>query len=77
MVAAAERLLEEALRLPEADQLKIAARLLANATPDPCELSEAEWLDELQRRSDHCTAHPEEMIPWSEVKTQLGIQRSQ
>lgn len=70
MVAAAQRILEEALRLPEADQLEIASRLLASATPDLNPVPDDEWVAELRRRKEEYLAHPETGISWEKLKAE-------
>jgi putative addiction module component (TIGR02574 family) len=63
-----ERLLEEALRLPGSERLRLAERLLATFDGDP-DLNAAEaWEDEIARRSRDIEAGIVEPVPWSEVK---------
>ena len=63
-----EKLLEEALRLPGSERLRLAERLLAtfDGAPDP-DAAEA-WEEEIARRSRDIEAGIVEPIPWSEVK---------
>ncbi len=63
-----EKLLEEALRLPGSERLRLAERLLAtfDGEPDP-DAAEA-WEEEIARRSRDIEEGLVEPIPWSEVK---------
>ena len=63
-----KKLLEEALRLPESERLRLAERLLAtfDGEPDP-DAAEA-WEKEIARRSRDIEGGLVEPIPWSEVK---------
>lgn len=63
-----KKLLEEALRLPEGERLRLAERLLAtfDGAPDP-DAAEA-WGREIARRSREIEDGLVEPIPWSEVK---------
>ena len=68
MSSHAKKLLEEALRLPGSERLRLAERLLAtfdgDADPDAAEA----WEEEIARRSHDIEAGLVEPIPWSEVK---------
>ena len=63
-----EKLLEEALRLPGRERLRLAERLLAtfDGEPDP-DAAEA-WGREIARRSREIEEGLVEPVPWSEVK---------
>jgi putative addiction module component (TIGR02574 family) len=68
MSSNAEKLLEEALRLPEKERLRLAERLLAtfDGVPD-ADAAEA-WQAEIARRSRELEAGLVKPIPWSDVK---------
>lgn len=57
-----------ALALPEADRAVLAERLLESLSPEPDELSDEEWLAELERRSADFERGTAEAVPWSELK---------
>ena len=63
-----EKLLQEALRLPGSERLRLAERLLAtfDGEPDP-DAAEA-WEEEIARRSRDIEEGLVKPVPWSEVK---------
>jgi putative addiction module component (TIGR02574 family) len=64
----AKRLLEEALRLPGRERLRLAESLLANFDGDPDPDAAEAWAEEIARRSREIEEGLVEPIPWSEVK---------
>lgn len=64
-------ILAEALSLAEADRAKIAEDLLESLDGAPSnydEMTEDEFIAELERRSQELRDHPERGIPWDQVK---------
>ncbi len=68
MSSDAKKLLEEALRLPESERLRLAERLLATFDGDPDPDAAEAWEEEIARRSRDIEDGLVEPIPWSEVK---------
>ena len=67
MSRVAKQLLTEALALPEAERLEMAAELLVSVDGPPDPGWEESWLAELDRRESDAT--PAE--PWEAVRAQL------
>jgi len=68
MRATAKHLLNAALRLPEPDQLELAAELLAHLEGDVEDEVDAAWAAEIERRTreiEHGLVKP---ISWAAVK---------
>jgi putative addiction module component (TIGR02574 family) len=74
MTDAADRLLKDALALPDRDRAQIAARLLesldAVSDEDPDEV-EALWAAEIERRCDVLDAGTAKTHPWTDVRREL------
>jgi putative addiction module component (TIGR02574 family) len=68
MQSDAKRLLEEALRLPGNERLRLAERLLATFDGDPDPDAAEAWEREIARRSREIEEGLVEPVPWSEVK---------
>ncbi len=64
----AEQLIEEAERLPEADRIRLAERVLASFDGEPDRDAADAWADEIERRTREIEQGLVEPIPWSEVK---------
>ena len=67
----ARRLLEQALRLPEADRAEIAGRLLQSIEPETEADVEAAWRQEIEARIAAIDAGESETVPGEEVHSQL------
>lgn len=67
-----EDLLAEAMKLPDADRLELAAQLYQSvegpADPD----AEQAWGAEIQRRIEMIDAGQAEFVPWEDVKRRLA-----
>ena len=63
-----KKLLEEALRLPGSERLRLAERLLATCDGGPDSGAAEAWEQEIARRSRDIEDGLVEPIPWSEVK---------
>ena len=64
-----KKLMEEALRLPENERLRLAERLLATCDGEPDPDAAEAWANEITRRSRDIELGLVAPIPWSEVKT--------
>lgn len=66
MAPRTQRLLDEALLLPESDRLQVAAELLGSV-PGPPSLDRDDWEAEIVRRAEAAvTGSP--ALPWEEVR---------
>ena len=72
-----KKLLEEALRLPGSERLRLAERLLATFDGDPDPDAAEAWEKEIARRSRDNEGGHVEPIPWSEVKGHHNRQRDE
>jgi putative addiction module component (TIGR02574 family) len=72
MAGAADRLLDEALKLGPDERARIVAELLATLEPDlPTERrGEAEWVQEIERRARAAMAGSPG-LPWPEVRAEI------
>ena len=67
-----ERILEAAMRLPEADRIEIAAILedsIGDGSTD--EEIEAAWIAEVKRRIEDVESGRSKPVPWEEVRGEL------
>lgn len=72
MTSEAERILEAALRLPEADRIELAAILedsIGDGSTD--EEIEAAWLAEVKRRMADLESGRSQPVAWEEVRREL------
>ena len=65
----AAKLLEQALKLPDAERAALAADLLASVEP-PAKLTDCEWLAEVERRA-RSARQGSLGIPWAEARQRL------
>jgi putative addiction module component (TIGR02574 family) len=72
MTSEAERILEAALQLPEADRVELAA-ILEDSVGDGStdEEIEAAWIAEVKRRMEDVESGRSKPIPWEEVRQEL------
>ncbi len=68
MTTQVDKLLEEAMRLPEADRIRLAERILATSDRDADADAAEEWAREIERRSREIDQGLVQPIPWSEVR---------
>ena len=68
---AAAAVLEEALRLPEADRMRVAAELLGSLEGPPDALDDDAWLEEIKRRADRVRRGESQAEPWPAVRDAL------
>jgi hypothetical protein len=69
MSGAKERLLHEALGLPEEERAELAAELLASLGPEDTRTDE-EWLAQIERRA-RSALQGSPGIPWEEARAEL------
>ena len=62
-----ESLRTAVLSLPRADQMDLAVELFSLASPDLSDVTEDEWLAELDRRYEEFKHDPSVGVPWSEL----------
>ena len=58
------------MALPEADRVELVRRLLESLSPEPEDVSEDDWVAELERRRAEAASDPSAVVPWSELKRQ-------
>jgi putative addiction module component (TIGR02574 family) len=68
MSSDARKLLQEALRLPGSERLRLAELLLATCDGDPDPDAAEAWEEEIARRSRDIEEGLVEPIPWPDVK---------
>lgn len=70
MSEACRAVLQAALALPENERLDVANKIYESIPPPPgfVEMSEVEFVDELERRATEMEQGVDEGIPWSELK---------
>jgi putative addiction module component (TIGR02574 family) len=71
MTTEANKLLENALRLPEADRADLATKLLDSLDPESEEDVETAWAQEIEKRLDDLDQSKVRTIPWLEVRRRL------
>lgn len=67
----AEKLLDEALKLPEAERRALALRLLESVGDEPEGEIERAWVDEAKRRLDDVQAGHTQVAPWAEARGRI------
>ncbi|HJT76375.1 MAG TPA: addiction module protein [Gemmataceae bacterium] len=68
MNASVEHLLQEAMKLPDEQQLQLVSALVSAVEERGLRPFDDSWLDEIKRRSAEYDAGAVQPIPWSEVK---------
>lgn len=64
----AEKLIQEAAKLSEADRIRLSERVLATLDGEPDSGAGEAWAREIERRSREIEQGLVQPIPWSEVK---------
>ena len=67
----AEKLLDEAMKLPESERRALALRLLDTVGDETPEEVERAWIEEAQRRLDDHRAGRAQPIPWEEARKRI------
>ena len=67
----AEKLLEDALRLPLQARAALAAQLIESLDEEVDEDAEAAWSAEIARRVEELETGRVKAVPWSEVRRQI------
>jgi putative addiction module component (TIGR02574 family) len=70
MTPRALKLLDEALQLPEAEQAKLALRLL-DSFGEPVDEVERAWIEEAKRRLGEIERGEVQTVPWSEARERI------
>ena len=70
MTTEAERLLEAALDLPDAERSELVA-ILADSLRGPDAEIEAAWIEEAKRRLARIRSGESKTVPWEEVEREL------
>jgi putative addiction module component (TIGR02574 family) len=70
MNAQTQRILDEALALPDAERALLLERLLESTSQEEEEMTEDELFAELERRHAEFEHDPSVAIPWSEVQNE-------
>jgi putative addiction module component (TIGR02574 family) len=70
MTAKAERLLEEALKLPQSTRATLAGRLILSLDEEDEDV-EATWAAEIDRRLENFEDSREKALPWTKVKRNI------
>jgi len=70
MIAPRERIVRDALKLPEGERARVVQDLLDSLTPEACDLLDEASAEELDRRFAAWEANPSTGVPWSELKSQ-------
>ena len=63
--------LDEALKLPEAERARLAAELLASLDGEADDGVEAAWAAEVSRRKEQVRTGAAQMVPWKQVKSEV------
>lgn len=67
----AEKLFDEALKLPEVERRALALRLLDSVSDEPEGEGERAWVDEAKRRLDDVRAGRTQVAPWAEARGRI------
>jgi len=71
MASTAEKLLEEALGLPEADRRRLGEALMDSVSRESSEAIDGAWRDEVVSRIEEVRQGDVRVEPWSEVKQRI------
>ncbi len=68
VTAEAQKVLEDALSLPEAERVDLVASLLESLEGHPDAEHDAAWSSEISRRVDELESGSVDTVPWSEAR---------
>ena len=71
MTRDAERVLDEALRLPEPDRAELAAKLISSLEPEGDEGVDAAWIAEIERRCADLDAGTAVTSDWETLRRRI------
>ena len=71
MPSNAQRLLDEALQLPEHDRAELALRLLDSVGDEPTVNIDRAWVEEARRRIAEIDRGDVSTVPWSEARVRI------
>jgi putative addiction module component (TIGR02574 family) len=66
---------DAAAQLPEQDRATLAGLLLASLEPDPDSGVEAAWAEEIKKRCHEIDSGDVQVVPWDDVRNELGRRR--
>jgi putative addiction module component (TIGR02574 family) len=75
MSDAAEKLLDEAMKLPESERRTLALWLLDSVGDEPPEEVERAWLEEAHRRLADIRAARTQPVPWEDARKRIFAQK--
>ena len=67
-----DKLIEDAIRLSEADRIRLAERLLATLDGEPDAGAADAWVEEIERRTREIEQGLVKPLPWSEVRAAMS-----
>ena len=67
----AEKLYDEAMKLPPGERRSLVLRLLDSVGEEPEDDVERAWLEEARRRLADVASGREETVPWEDVRREL------
>lgn len=73
MTQAAKKVLDEALRLPEAERMRVVEGLLAELDGEADADADAAWAAEIERRGAQIERGEVQPVPWAKVKKAASI----
>ncbi len=76
MSSSAEKLFDEAMALSASERRRLAEHLLDAARPDPSEVVDAAWDDEVRRRVEAAEKTGEPGLDWNEASASLRAKYS-
>jgi putative addiction module component (TIGR02574 family) len=71
MADTADKLLDEAMKLPDGERRALALRLLDSVGDEPPAEVERAWLEEAQRRLADIREGRAEAVPWAEARRRI------
>ena len=71
MSSESTKLLEDALKLPEADRADLAAFLFASLEPELVDSLDPSWEEEISRRIQEIDSGKVQLIPWEEARKRM------
>ena len=71
MTDAAEKVLDEAMKLPEGERRTLALCLLDSVGDEPPEDVETAWLEEARRRLESFRTARAQAVPWDEARLRI------
>jgi len=73
MKQTAQKVLDDALRLPEAERMHVVERLLAELDGEADDDADAAWAAEIERRAGQIERGEVQAVSWTQVKKAASI----